>query len=258
MGTFAADTAVTRAADGTLTARLDAGWWVVNGPNGGYLAAIAVRALEAGLDAADRPLRSLTMHYLRVPEAGPVTIEVIPEREGRSVTFARLRMVQDGRPFATAVAVLARGRESITLATARAPDVPPPEEIAVIDPGQELPPFTRQFDYRFASEPPVDGEAVTGGWLRPSEADHPLDAALVATLCDTWIPALFTRVPEPIAVPTLDLTVHLRADLPLPAGWVLGRYTTRTVGDGLMEEDAELFTAEGTLLAHSRQLALAL
>ena len=218
MGTFATDTAVTRAADGTLTCALDAGWWVVNGPNGGYLAAIAVHALEAGLEVADRPLRSLTMHYLRVPEAGPATIEVVPEREGRTVTFARLRMVQEARPFATAVAVLARGRESMTLATARAPDVPPPEEIAVIDPGREAPEFTRHFDYRFASEAPAGGEAVTGGWLRPSDEGHPRDAALVAALCDSWIPALFTKATEPMALPTLDLTVHLRADLPLPAG----------------------------------------
>ncbi len=257
MGTFATDTAVTRASDGALSCVLDDDWWVVNGPNGGYLAAIAVHALEAALDAGDRPLRSLTVHYLRVPVAGPATIEVVPEREGRSVTFARLRMVQDGTAFATAMAVLARGRAAMTLATVRAPDVPPPGEIAVVDPGGRAPTFARHFDYRFASEPPVAGEAVTGGWLRLREEDHPLDAAFVAALTDSWIPALFTKAIEPKSLPTLDLTVHLRAALPLPAGWVLGRYATRTVADGLLEEDAELFAADGSLLAHSRQLAVA-
>jgi acyl-CoA thioesterase len=257
VGTFANDTAVTRAADGALTCVLDDEWWVFNGPNGGYLAAIAVHALEAGLEAADRPLRSLTMHYMRVPAAGPATIEVVPEREGRSVTFARLRMVQDGRPFATAVAVLAKSREAMTLDTGRAPDVPPPDEIAVIDPGGQPPTFARHFDYRSASEPPVAEEAVTGGWLRLRDHDQPLDAAFVAALTDSWIPALFTKMAEPMALPTLDLTVHLRARLPQPAAWVLGRYTTRTVADGLLEEDAELFTADGALLAHSRQLAVA-
>jgi len=257
VGTFATDTAVTRAADGALTCTLDDEWWVFNGPNGGYLAAIAVHALEAGLEAGDRPLRSLTMHYMRVPVAGPATIEVLPEREGRSVTFARLRMVQDGTPFATAVAVLARGRETMTLDAARAPDVPPPDEIAVIDPGQAPPTFARHFDYRFASEPPVADEAVTGGWLRLSDEEQPLDAAFVVALTDSWIPALFTKVTEPKFVPTLDLTVHVRGALPLPAGWVLARYTTRTVADGLLEEDAELFSADGALLAQSRQLAVA-
>ena len=257
MGTFATDTAVTRAADGALTCTLDDEWWVFNGPNGGYLAAIAVHALDAGLDAADRQLRSLTMHYMRVPAAGPATIEVVPEREGRSVTFARLRMVQNGTTFATAVAVLARSREAIELATVRAPDIPPPDEIAVIDPGGTPPTFARHFDYRFASDPPVAGEAVTGGWLRLRDDDQPLDAAYVAALTDLWIPALFTKLTEPSFLPTLDLTVHLRAALPQPSGWVLGRYTTRTVADGLLEEDAELFTADGALLAQSRQLAVA-
>ena len=100
------------------------------------------------------------------------------------------------------------------------------------------------------------GEAVTGGWLRLRD-DEPLDAALVVALCDSWFPAIFSVVPEPMAVPTLDLTVHLRDALPRPGDWVLARVTTRTVGDGLLEEDAELFGSDGRLLAQSRQLALA-
>ena len=79
----------------------------------------------------------------------------------------------------------------------------------------------------------------------------------MVALCDSWFPAVFSVVREPLAVPTLDLTVHLRADLPRPGDWVLGRFTTRTVRDGFLEEDAELFSADGELLAHSRQLALA-
>lgn len=62
--------------------------------------------------------------------------------------------------------------------------------------------------------------------------------------------------PNGMAVPTLDLTVHLRRPLPRPADWVLGRYFTRTVGEGLLEEDAELFDTQRRLLAQSRQLAL--
>ena len=82
MGKFATDTAVQPAGDGTYTCQIDADWWVMLGPNGGYLAAIAVRALQAALDPGDRPLRSLTVHYMRAPEAGPATVQVVPEREG--------------------------------------------------------------------------------------------------------------------------------------------------------------------------------
>ena len=76
-------------------------------------------------------------------------------------------------------------------------------------------------------------------------------------LCDSWFPAAFVVADGPLAVPTLELTVHVRAPLPLARDWVLGRYATRLARDGFLEEDAELFGRDGRLLAQSRQLALA-
>jgi acyl-CoA thioesterase len=71
---------------------------------------------------------------------------------------------------------------------------------------------------------------------------------------------IFATEAGPMPVPTLDLTVHIRVDLaaiPLePGDWVLARFMTRRANGGFLEEDGELWTADGTLLAHSRQLAL--
>ena len=97
---------------------------------------------------------------------------------------------------------------------------------------------------------------MSGGWLRLRDP-HPLDAALLSALTDSWFPAVFAVVERPLALPTLDLTVHLRSAAPRPAGWVLSRVITRTARDGFLEEDAELFSEDGELLAQSRQLALA-
>jgi acyl-CoA thioesterase len=58
-------------------------------------------------------------------------------------------------------------------------------------------------------------------------------------------------------VPTLELTVQLRGQLPRGGDWALGRYRTRLARQGFMEEDAEIFSRDGELLAQSRQLALA-
>ena len=258
MGTFAADTAVSPAAGGVLTCTVDPDWWVVAGPNGGYLAAIVVHALETRVDTAERPLRSLTVQYQRAPKPGPAQVEVTLEREGRSVTFARVTLRQGERLALSALAVLAAPAQSdVALSAAVAPSVPGPGDIDALPeaPG-EAPPFGRHFDYRPAVEQRDDGVAVTGGWLRLREP-HDLDAALVCALCDSWIPAVFSVVHRPMAVPTLDLTVHLRAALPRAGDWVLGRFTTSTARDGFLEEDGQLFSADGELLAHSRQLALA-
>ena len=145
---------------------------------------------------------------------------------------------------------------------ARPPQVPAPEDTP--EPPEQrpaAPPFAQNFDFRPAIGGPVfqgSEEAVTGGWMWPKQGAPELDAALAVALCDSWFPALFTAVEQPIAVPTLDLTVHLRAPLPRPADWVLGRFSTRTSREGFLEEDGELFSRDGQLLAQSRQLALSL
>lgn len=256
MADFAQDTAVHARADGSFDCHIGEAWWVVAGPNGGYLAAIAARALLAAAGGGARPLRSLTVHFLRAPSAGPARVEVQVEREGRGVSFASARLVQDDRPFALALAVLADGRPGLELEHATAPEVAAPEQIDAVSARPDPPPVSRQIQFRPALG--GDGErALTGGWMR-LRRETELDAALLVALCDFWLPAVFTVTRAPIAVPTVELTVHVRAAVPLPSDWVLARIATRTARDGLLEEDAELWSRDGLLLAQSRQLALAL
>jgi len=60
--TFDRETAVTRLDPGRYSATMATSWWVVRGPNGGYLAAIILRAHRRGrrcrahTAVADRPL----------------------------------------------------------------------------------------------------------------------------------------------------------------------------------------------------------
>ncbi len=272
VGDFEHDTAVTALGNGSFSCEIRPDWWVVAGPNGGYVAAILTRAMEAELDGGhERPLRSLTVHYLRAPVEGPAEVEVGLDRHGRTVSFLRAELRQGKanarahralaipKTCASALAVFADDREGLELDHARAPEMPAPEEIDSLPDRPEAPPFGREFDYR----PAIGGTlfsggdaALTGGWLRFRD-ERPLDAAALVALCDSWFPAAFVVADGPVAVPTLELTVHVRAPLPLARDWVLGRYATRLARDGFLEEDAELFGRDGRLLAQSRQLALA-
>ena len=64
------------------------------------------------------------------------------------------------------------------------------------------------------------------------------------------MPPAFLKLGFGIRVPTLELTVHLRG--PMPPGeheWVIGRFSSRLAAGGTVEEDGELWSADGRLLA---------
>ena len=86
-------------------------WWVVRGPFGGYVATFLTRALVAAVDDPARRPRSLTVHFVEAPEAGPVEVSAHVERAGRSSTSVSLRLEQDGRPVALALGSSATWRD---------------------------------------------------------------------------------------------------------------------------------------------------
>ena len=113
--------------------------------------------------------------------------------------------------------------------------------------------------HRFGEPPFTGAERGRGRRLaRACSRSAPLDAPPIAVLADAWFPAPWPRLQELAPAPTIDLTVHFRAPLPLPDSLLLGRFRSRLVRDGFFEEDGELWAPDGTLVAQSRQLGLLL
>jgi acyl-CoA thioesterase len=251
---FAADTALETLDAGVFRAVVPEHWFIVTGPNGGWIAAVITRAMT---EATGRSPRSLTVHFLDAPVAGPVEIRATVERAGGSTSFVTLRMEQDGRPMALGLGICADWREGLPeWNDIRMPEVPRPDDAFKIDGDRTaVPGFWANYDGRGVSGVPRQGDAVPAvGWIRTA-TPHPLDAPLVAALTDAWLPAAFVRWPEPVIVPTLDLTIHWRAPLPVE-GWALLVMRTTNAAGGVWEEDGEVWAEDGTLLAQSRQLAI--
>jgi acyl-CoA thioesterase len=260
MSKFDRDTTVNEIEAGIFEGHVNRDWWIVFGPNGGFLAAMIVKAMGAAVDDHARAARSLTIHYTSAPREGPVRIRTTIERAGRSLTTVSARMEQEGHLIALAIGAFSSPRKAaIEFSDATAPTVPLPEEVEPFQGRRDLPPFTRQWEVRPAVgiSPFTGAEASTlsGGWIRPLDP-HPIDAALVAQLADAWVPAVFVRLTEPNAVPTIDLTIHFRGELPLAPDYVLSTFETRVSAGGFIEEDGYIWSREGQLIAHSRQLAL--
>lgn len=266
---FERDTAVTRVDAGVFTAVVDPGWHIVRGPNGGYLAAIMMRAFAATVDDPARAARSLSVHFTAPPAEGSVRVETTVERAGRSLTTVTGRLWQGERMCAAAIAAYSAPRTAPEFQDAAMPIVPPPEQAAPLSSAMPISvPIRDRYDQRMVQEleGSADGQAVTGGWTRLSDPSV-ADAPLIAAFCDGWPPAIRHRLAADGGglrggVPTVDLTVHFRQALPLPAAqpddFYLAVFRTRMAKEGFLEEDGEIWGRDGTLLAHSRQLGVLL
>jgi acyl-CoA thioesterase len=264
---FERDTAVERIDTDTFRARIAPAWWVMAGPNGGYLAAIILRALTETVDDPVRAPRSLTVHYAASPSEGEVTIRTAPERVGGSLTSVSARMEQDGTLVAIAVGAFSKPRPGPTFCDLVMPDVAPAASIEETPVPDLAPPIASRWDTRWAIGRPPDEssapsqDAVGGGWIRLEEPQV-LGAPAVAAITDAWIPPVFSKLGEPFAVPTIDLTVHFRTSLPLPGAapddFLLAVFRSNAAMEGFLEEDGEVWSADGQLVAQSRQLAVVL
>lgn len=258
---FDEDTALRPIGDGVWEGAIAGGWNTPRGPLGGYVMAIVLRALELATADPERSARSATMHFLRVPQVGEVTVRAQVEREGRSLTSLSARLEQGGELLGLALGAWSKAWPGPTLNESPMPAVQPPrarQPIAGEFPRDDPPAFTDRLamQHRFGDAPFTGSDrSETGGWLGLLE-QRTVDALALAICADAWFPAPWPRLVELAPAPTIDLTVHFRAPLPLPDTLVLGRFRSRLVRDGFFEEDGELWAPDGTLVAQSRQLGL--
>jgi acyl-CoA thioesterase len=258
---FDDDTALRPLGDGAYEGRIHEYWWTPRGPLGGFVMALVLRGLSLAVDDAERLPRTLTTYFLRPPIAGPVTVRPAVERVGRSLTTTSARLEQDGKLVALALAAFSSAWPGPELSEAPMPEIERsvgrlaaserPERLAA-------PPFLDllTLQRRFGEPPFTRADSMeTGGWLGLRE-EREIDGMTVAVLADAWFPAPWPRLRELAPAPTIEMTVLFRAPLPLPDSLLLGRFRTRLVRDGFFEEDGELWSPDGSLVAQSRQLGL--
>jgi acyl-CoA thioesterase len=258
---FDAATAVTGLGEGRYRARIDEGWDIAGNANGGYLIALAARAIT---DMVGRPPLSVTAHYLAPGRSGPCEIAVEVVRAGRrtATAIARLRTDVD------VIVVLGTFGDQVhggpTAVQGAPPELPPFDEcVRTVPPapnsgfGKRVHVRIRPSDAGFREGWPT-GKAEVNGWFTFADAppaEQLIDAIGLLQVADAFAPVCFNINEVPVAwAPTLELTVHVRG-IPAP-GPLRCRFRNRFMQHGLFEEDGEIWDSRGGLVAQSRQLAL--
>ena len=257
---FDEDTAVTPAGGGAYNAELSPRWNVADKPNGGYLMALALRAA-----AAELPLPhpfTATAHYLRAASPGLALVDVEVARTGRTHATAEARLIQNDTEIVRVLATFGdlAALDGPTIVDATPPDLPPVEEC--LQGRGQLPsgaPVAIADRFVTAVDPSTlgwvrgepTGTARIAAWMRLADGREP-DPLMLTMVVDALPPPVFD-LGAAGWVPTIELTVHVRA-LPAP-GWLRMQARTRFLQGGYLEEDAEVWDSEGTLVEQSRQLA---
>jgi acyl-CoA thioesterase len=273
MSKFARDTAAERMGGGCYRTVLPEDWNCPVVPHGGFMAAVALRAMAAELDEPEQSLRTSTTAFAAPVPAGPVDIEVKMLRRGRSMSQATATVCSEGEPVGhTTVAVFGRSRPGFEFTDVTMPEVPAPDDCPSYwdDPPAEAPerrmpfPFWDLVEGRPASgHAPWDDYVPTtserSSWYRfddpPRLADGSLDPLALVTLADTMPGAISERMGPGRAwflPPSADLTVHLLG--PARSEWILARNRARHAGDGYASLEMELWDANGSLVAYGTQV----
>ncbi len=261
------DTHLTLLEPGRFAVQITDRWSIGTAPNGGYLAVITTKSILATL-RHPHPF-SVTTHYLSTAQPGPAEVLVEVVREGRGHSTGQARLIQGGKERLRTIAVLGDlstlggGPTHLTLAP---PDLPAPDgcergragPTAALAIADRVDVAMRPGDVSWMPGP--DGlprrhseRAVLEGWLGLADGAPPDPLSLVFFADALPPPVLNVSSVRTPWVPTLELTVHVRA-VPAP-GMLRVRFTTRALIDGYLEEDGELWDASGRLVALSRQLA---
>jgi acyl-CoA thioesterase II len=233
--------------------------WFSWSPMGGYVAAIAFRAMAA--ETAQPVPATFACQFLRAGRAGPVEVAVESVRGGKRSEAMRAVLVQDGKPLLAATAwFVASGMAGFEHAGVAIPEVPDPDALKSFaehtDDYASWYPIWQNIEGRPVRWEYAPGPAIWRTWMKleePAPGDPILDAARTLVWADLqpWNAVQAPHDwPRRWIAPNLDLTVTFHA----PAcgeEWILCDAESPAAAAGLAGAAGRLWTRSGKLIATS-------
>jgi acyl-CoA thioesterase len=264
VGDLAVDTEVS-GHDGRFQAHVSRDWEIW-GPNGGYIASIALRA--AGVHSRfDRPA-SIVGHYLGVADFDTVDIVVTTLRAAKRAESLRVSLSQHGEPIFEALVWAVGDVTGLEHDITTMPEIAEPETLPSVAEKmaqngiEPMYAFWRNFDERVADwidgreewerRPP--GDPLWGHWFRyvPQSTFHDLwvDACRSLILIDTgvWPATCNLHTGSAYLAPSIDISVGFHRFCP-DEPWLYAQSRAVSAGNGLVGGDGHVWSRDGTLLA---------
>jgi len=231
--------------------------WAVWGPNGGYLASIALRAAMAR-SRLPRPA-SFHCHFLAVGDFAPVELRLAALGGGKRAESLRVDVVQGERMLlASTTWMVDDGLRGYEHDVGAPPAVKPPGELQgyqeLADNYDEWFPIWRSMEGRPTrwNQPP--GDPVSRTWLRFTDTpipDRGGDAARQLFWLDFpgWNATIAAHGwPHEYLMPNLDLTVQFHRFAPEET-WMLADGYVPLANDGIVGCVSRIWSEDGTLLS---------
>jgi acyl-CoA thioesterase II len=236
--------------------------WDIWGPAGGYIAAIALRAVRKRAEVGHRPL-TLTGQFVRVAKPGAIDVSVEPVKTGMTALYA-VTLTQDGKTiFMAQIWTSARAEVSAPVLPVM-PDVPPPHHLRgqdeiVAERGIKQIAFWRNVEgrpanFRLYTDPPA-ATSHQHRWMRfrgwTATEDEFLNAMRYVLLVDIGVwPAHWHRLTESASyvAPSLDIWVHFHGGEPAQ-DWLLSDADTDVSGNGLISGRVRIWSEAGRAVA---------
>ena len=263
MGRHPFDTAIALTAEtpNRLHGHTSQEYWNVISPYGGITAAVMMQAMLDHPERRGSPL-SFTLNYIAPIAAGDYTIETELVRANRSSQHWAIRLVQEQRVLAQAIAICALRRETWSHVEAARPDVPPAYQCPPAPP-RKATGFLQRYEFRLVRGKPFAENADSLSYVWVSDVPpRPLDFASLTALCDSFLPRIFLLRPDFVPIGTVSINIYFHAGEEAlarhGAAPLLAVAQAQAFSDGHFDHQGQLWgggdTGEDTLLATTQQL----
>jgi acyl-CoA thioesterase len=235
-------------------------WLNMVGPFGGITAAVMLQAVIQHPDRLGNPL-SLTVNFCAGVAEGAFEVFAKPARTNRSTQHWQIELVQSDKIIITATAVTATRRNTFSSNESPMPVVTAAQSLQRAQPAKL--PWTHRYDMRSITGylptvwDNIEGDTLTQMWVRDVQ-ERGIDFTSIAAMADCFFPRVYLRRKTFVPAGTVSMTVYFHADVvelnALGNAFIFGQAKAQCFFNGFFDQNAQLWSETGTLLATSHQV----